>query len=135
MDAIANGGANISAVGERLRLLEGRLAEIAAPIYEAADTIELHPNAIELYRSRVADLASALNADNLVRDEATAVFRGLVDKIVAYPAEKRGHLELELHGQLAAILNCGNRDNNGGGRGTGIQPSPRRPSQLRGAGE
>jgi hypothetical protein len=39
-----------------------------------------------------------LSADDIVRDEAATALRGLVGKIVAYPAEKRGQFELELHG-------------------------------------
>ena len=53
----------------------------------------------------------------MVRDEASAALRELVGRIVAYPAQKRGKFELELHGQLAAAMNLAMHDNVGGGRG------------------
>lgn len=59
------------------------------------------PNAVDLYKRKIADLQAALNADDIVRTEATTVLRGLVDKVLAYPAEQRGQFDLELHGHLA----------------------------------
>ena len=80
-------------------------------------TIEWHPNAVDIYKRKVADLQAALNADDITREEATTALRGLVDRIVAYPAEKRGQFDLELHGLLASALNLGKLGNVGGGRG------------------
>ena len=50
----------------------------------------------------------------MVRDEASAALRGLVDRIIA---QQRGQFELELHGQLAEAMNLTMHDNVGGGRG------------------
>ena len=118
VDAIADGKAgDIAAVTAKLRELETRLRQLPA-VSEAGDlSIEWHPNAAELYRQKVSNLQEALNADDLTRDEATAILRGLIEKIVAYPAENRGLFDLELHGHLAAILNMENHGNAGGGRG------------------
>ena len=84
---------------------------------EEPANVEWHPNAVDLYKRKVADLQAALNSNEMVRQEATAALRALVDRIVAYPAAKRGQFELELHGQLAAALNFGKHGNGGGGRG------------------
>ena len=80
-------------------------------------TIDLHPKAVEVYKRKVADLATALQAEDFLRDDAANALRGLVDRIVAYPSGKRGAFEIELHGQLAAALNLAKYDNVGGGRG------------------
>ena len=53
----------------------------------------------------------------MVRNEASAALRGLVNKIVAHPAQKRGQFDLELHGQLAVAMNLAMHNNGGGGRG------------------
>ena len=118
VDAIAQGTASdLGAVGNRLRELEGRLADLAVSNEEEPATIEWHPNAAELYKQKIANLSEALHADPIVRDEASAALRGLVDRIVAHPAQRRGQFELELHGQLAAAMNLAMHDNSGGGRG------------------
>lgn len=70
-----------------------------------------------VYNRKVANLSAPLNADTLVREEATAALRSLVDRIVAYPAKQRGRFELELRGQLAAAMNPEKYGNGGGGRG------------------
>ena|GEM_PF-1442825 len=115
---ITNGSAaGISAITDKLRLLEGRLSGLDEPSDKAPPNIEWHPNAAELYKSKIVNLQAALTADTIVREESTAALRGLVDKIVAYPAEERGQFELELHGYLAEAFNLGMHGNVGGGRG------------------
>ena len=118
MDAIADGTVGeLGAVGEKLRDLEGRLSELAVFNDEEPATIEWHPNVAETYKRKIANLSDALQADPIVRDEASAALRGLVEKIVAHPAQKRGQFDLELHGQLAQAMNLAMQDNGGGGRG------------------
>ena len=125
VDAIADGTAgNVAAVANKLRVLEARLSEKSKADYEHLGAMEWHPNAVELYRRKIANLQEALTADDIVREEATAALRGLVDKIVAYPSTKRGRFDLELNGQLAAVLNFGKHGNAGGGKATGFEPSP-----------
>ena len=118
VDAIAEGTASdLGAVGNKLRELEGRLSDLAVFNDEEPKKIEWHPNAPQLYKEKIANLSEALHAEPMVRDEASAALRELVDRIVAYPAQKRGKFELELHGQLAAAMNLAMHDNVGGGRG------------------
>ena len=118
VDAIAEGTVDdIGAVGAKLRELEGRLAALQPVSQPGPVTIDLHPKAVEVYKRKVADLATALQAEDLLRDDAANALRGLVDRIVAYPSGKRGAFEIELHGQLAAALNLAKYDNVGGGRG------------------
>ena len=50
-----------------------------------------------------------------------SALRGLVEKIVALPAEARGQFDLEPHGRLAEALNMGKLGNCGGGNETGIE--------------
>ena len=45
-----------------------------------------------------------------------SALRGLVEKIVALPAEARGQFDLEPHGRLAEALNMGKLGNCGGVR-------------------
>jgi site-specific DNA recombinase len=117
VDAIADGTvSNVGAVGEKLRALEERLSGLLVVEQEPAP-VDWHPNAGELYKRRIADLSASLNADPIVRDEATAALRSLIDKIVAYPAKRRGQFDLELHGHLAEALNMAMHDNIGGERG------------------
>ncbi len=117
VDAIAEGSAkNVAAVGDKLRRLEARLAELRAQPDAHHRPIDWHPNAVDLYKRKIADLQAALNADDIVRTEATTVLRGLVDRVLAYPAEQRGQFDLELHGHLAEVLNMGKLGKIGGGR-------------------
>ena len=81
------------------------------------EKIEWHPNAVDIYKRQVDDLQAALNADDITHETATAALRGLVDRIVACPAKKRGQFDLEPHGFLESVLNLGKLGNGGGGRG------------------
>ena len=118
VDAIAEGNAaSVTAVTEKLQILEARLAELDVPEEEPPE-IDWHPNAVKAHKRQLVDLQAALNKDEIARQEATNALRGLVDKIVAYPAEKRGQFDLELHGHLAAALATQKHCSVGGGRGT-----------------
>ena len=118
VDAIAEGTVSeLGAIGEKLRKLEARLSDLVVFNDEEPTTIEWHPNAADLYKQKIANLSEALHADPMVRDEASAALRGLVDRIIAHPAQQRGQFELELHGQLAEAMNLTMHDNVGGGRG------------------
>ena len=61
----------------------------------------LHPSMADLYRSKVEELASALQRED-TRLEASEMLRGLIDSIVLIPDE--GQLRIELRGNLAAML-------------------------------
>ena len=61
----------------------------------------LHPSMADLYRSKVEELASALQREE-TRLEASEMLRGLIDSIVLTP--EGGQLRIELRGNLAAML-------------------------------
>jgi hypothetical protein len=61
----------------------------------------LHPSMADLYRSKVEELAAALQRED-TRLEASEMLRGLIDSIVLIPDE--GQLRIELRGNLAAML-------------------------------
>ena len=61
----------------------------------------LHPSMADVYRSKVEELASALQRED-TRLEASEMLRGLIDSIVLMP--ERGQLRIELRGKLAAML-------------------------------
>jgi hypothetical protein len=61
----------------------------------------LHPRMSELYRSKVTQLAEALEGPES-RSEATGVLRGLIDEITLTPRD--GALHVDVNGNLAARL-------------------------------
>jgi hypothetical protein len=61
----------------------------------------LHPSMADLYRSKVEELAAALQRED-TRLEASEMLRGLIDSIVLTP--DNGQLRIELRGNLAAML-------------------------------
>jgi hypothetical protein len=61
----------------------------------------LHPSMADLYRTKVEELAAALQREDM-RLEASETLRGLIDSIVLTPEE--GQLRIELRGNLAAML-------------------------------
>jgi site-specific DNA recombinase len=76
----------------------------------------LHPNLAELYRQKVINLAEALN-EGTTRLEAAECIRELIEEIRLVP--KRGELEIELFGELAALINLANGHPRS--KGTGMQ--------------
>tara|TARA_R110002167_G_scaffold231677_1_gene436872 strand:+ start:699 stop:2471 length:1773 start_codon:yes stop_codon:yes gene_type:complete len=69
---------------------------------EEAPTL-LHPKMAERYRREVTNLVAALN-DEARRTEAADLIRRLIDKIVLTPNERGDGLVIDLHGDLAGIL-------------------------------
>jgi site-specific DNA recombinase len=102
VDAIA-GGADARALNARIKTLEARQQEVSDAIEAAPATSKplLHPNLAELYRRKVADLATAINAPEC-RDEAFELIRSLIDRVVLTPDD--GQLRVDLQGDLAGIL-------------------------------
>ena len=62
----------------------------------------IHPNLAELYRRKVERLHESLNAEE-TRGEAAEALRSIVDEIRLVP-KKDGALEIDLYGELGAIL-------------------------------
>ena len=85
----------------RLEEVQARLEqEISAEPHEPQPLI--HPNMSEIYRRRVENLHNLL-IDPASKDEASEIIRSLIDRIVLSPMN--GELQIDLHGELAAILN------------------------------
>ncbi|MDW6022212.1 recombinase family protein [Mesorhizobium sp. BAC0120] len=111
VDAIADGIATAS-MKARLMDLEGEKESLADELKVVAQTdsvVELHPAAIEAYRRKVSELQSALCSDEDERREAAALIRSLVTRVTILPKERRGQVELRVHGALAELLNLPNR--------------------------
>lgn len=90
---------------ERLEALEAEKAQLERVPAEVAPPL-MHPNIAELYRHKVACLEKEL-ADPEIAAEAKSVLRSLIRTIKVTPGTERGEVELELHGELAAILAAG----------------------------
>ncbi len=87
---------------DRLLELEAKLEGLTADIAKAATTSAppaLHPNLAEVYQRKVAELETALD-DPWIRGDAAVALRGLVNRFVLHPGEKRGEVRAELHGAL-----------------------------------
>ncbi len=104
--AIEN-GAYVESMNQQLRDLETEEKQLKAELDAAkapAQPTNLHPNAAELYRAKVADLETSLNAPE-IRLEVAEALRGLIEKIVLTPdADAPDGMAAELFGDLAEIL-------------------------------
>ena len=97
----------------RMDGLETDKARLATQLTDLPEPepITLHPGLADTYARTIADLVTALNADD-TREEAADILRGLIEKIVLLPdaAAQNGHA-IELYGELGAILTlCGTGD-------------------------
>jgi site-specific DNA recombinase len=81
----------------------GHRRDVLEPQVKAANEPPplLHPSMADIYRTKVEDLASALQRED-TRLEASEMLRGLIDSIVLMP--EKGQLRIELRGNLAAML-------------------------------
>jgi DNA invertase Pin-like site-specific DNA recombinase len=83
------------AIGDRKEVLTKQLETANQP------PPLLHPSMADLYRTKVEDLAAALQREDTSL-EASEMLRGLIDAIVLIP--EKGQLRIELRGNLAAML-------------------------------
>ena len=92
---MAEGKAEMKALDARRKELEVQLktADEPPPL--------LHPRMADLYKSKVEELAAALQRED-TRLEASEMLRGLIEAIVLTPQD--GQLRIELRGNLAAML-------------------------------
>lgn len=92
--------------GSWLRELEARKAALtAAKLAAAAPTVpQLHPNLAEIYRAKVQTLQDALSAAPSGGTAALQAARALIDRIELKPVASGSGLEIELIGELAAML-------------------------------
>ncbi len=95
-------GADALALNDRLKLLEKQRVEIEAKIAAIPEaTPLLHPGLANIYRKAVAELHTLVRNPE-TSGEAFGLIRGLIDAVVLMPVD--GKLEIELRGDLAAIL-------------------------------
>ena len=74
-----------------------------------------------IYRKKIERLTEALNTPE-DRNEAAEAIWALVEKITLRLGPNRGEIDATLRGELGTILGL---IEGGGGRATGIEPSPR----------
>ncbi len=105
LDMIVKGYGN-DAMGARMVEIEGEKKRLLAEAKnDRAEIVEFHPTIAERYRLMIRDLRQTLaTADEEAKRESVKLVRDLTDKIVVYPKEDSQGRDLELHGQLAAIL-------------------------------
>ncbi len=104
MVAVIEDGGYARGMMDRMRELEARQDELAERLAAVPAGIpDIHPNITIVYRRKVERLAEAL-ADPRDRDEAASAIRGLIERIVLTPGEKRGEMHAALHGDLGTIL-------------------------------
>jgi len=102
---------------DEILALEARKADLAAAIAAAPKPApRLHPNLAEIYRQRVHNLVQELNREQ-IRVEATAALRALIQEIRLIP--ENGRLEIEIVGDLAAILALAERKKRSAGKAGG----------------
>ncbi len=113
IDAIAD-GLRAKGLQNQLSELEARQlvleAELGTP---APPAPRLHPNLAEVYRTRVAELHTALQADPDGR-EALEVVRSLIERVVVHPAKEGKPVEIELEGQITSMVRLASGDLNPG---------------------
>ena len=118
--AVIEDGGYARGMMDRMRELEARQDELSERLSAVpADLPDIHPKIADIYRRKVERLAEAL-ADPRDRDEAAEAIRGLIERIVLTPGEKRGELHATLHGDLGTILEWA-----GNGAKKGATDSPR----------
>ena len=104
MVAVIEDGGYARGMMDRMRELETRQDEIAERLATVpTDLPDIHPRIADIYRRKVERLAEAL-ADSRDRDEAADAIRGLIERIVLTPGDRRGEMHASLHGDLGTIL-------------------------------
>lgn len=104
---------------EKMAALEARKTAIRDELSELGEEepLRLHPGLSGIYRSKVTALTEALNKDEIARNEAVEVLRGLVSSIRLTP-DSEGDLHIELVGELGAIMLLGEADDKKPRRGS-----------------
>ncbi|MPZ57353.1 MAG: recombinase family protein, partial [Rhizobiales bacterium] len=89
---------------DRLTELEARQDGLNARLSQGpVDIPDIHPNIGDIYRRRIERLSDALGHPDDAREAAEAL-REVIDRIVITPGEKRGDLNIALHGDLGTVL-------------------------------
>jgi site-specific DNA recombinase len=108
---LVENGADPRSVLPRLKELEaerGRLQEVEDPL-SGGGVVDIEPAVADHYRTIVRNLRAELAGRSRERKhEVVASIRNLVEKIVIYPNDDSRGRDLELVGQLAALLDTEN---------------------------
>ena len=92
---------------KELLALEGHKKQLQKNISHAPKSVpHLHPNLARLYRTKVANLADALNEEG-TRSEASEAIRALIDEVRLIP--DKGELPIGLYGELGALIGLANK--------------------------
>ncbi|WP_321176614.1 hypothetical protein [Bradyrhizobium sp. USDA 3256] len=105
------GEAPSRALRERLAALEAERDEIEAAIADVVPpAVEFHPNAANAYRDKIRDLKQALaESDEDSRLAAHEAIREIVEKVVVHPRGRYQPVQIDIYGQLAALLRISER--------------------------
>ena len=102
IDAIAE-GVPPSRVKDKMIELDARRAALMAEVKQVKTPEPyLHPNMADVYSRKVAQLADALNGDDLASSSAREALRVLIDRVVLTPTPDG--VTIDLIGDLAGIL-------------------------------
>jgi hypothetical protein len=106
MKMVGKGTADLEASERRYLELGAEEQRIAQELADAErpDAIELHPEAAERYRAKVADIHVALKSSGAASREAIAIVRDLIDHILVTPTQRPDPVDLTVVGNLAALL-------------------------------
>jgi site-specific DNA recombinase len=96
-------GVSPSVVKDELNANAARREQLETQLAVTEEPPLLHPEMARIYRTKVTELAKALQEPG-GRSEATEALRGLVDAIVLTPDKGGETLQSELRGNLAAML-------------------------------
>ncbi|MGA8690598.1 MAG: recombinase family protein, partial [Methyloceanibacter sp.] len=107
-----------AAVKDEMTTLEARRIDLLSQLKEAPPPMpRLHPNIAEVYRQKVDNLAEALNEERTCTEAAECI-RELIEEIRLVP--DNGKLNVELYGELAALINLANEHPRSRGRGVQV---------------
>ena len=117
---ITEGDGDPGIVRDELRALEARKGALEQALSSSADDhlVEVHPNLVDLYAKKVAELQTLLD-DETTYDETMDVVRSLIERIEVHAGEQPGTPEVILVGALAQILAFTQKNNTADSRGDG----------------
>ncbi len=122
IDALAD-GFRAPGLQDKLSALEAKRAVLTAKLEAPAPaTPRLHPNLAQIYRDKVERLGDALKATP-DSQEAIDAIRALIDRVVLTPLPTGRGFEIELIGEIAAMVALGLTDG-GKGRAANLASDP-----------
>jgi len=97
-------GIDPALIRDEINGLQQRKETLAASLAEKHEApVFIHPNMAQRYHTSVQRLIESFNVPEL-REEAAQVVRELIEKTVLTPNEDKSALAIDLHGNLAGIL-------------------------------